>query len=40
MTQKLDATVKNRFQILILHLKKHMFHKNTPFLNAKLLEKN
>ena len=30
-TQKLDATVKNRFQILILHLK-NMYLKNTPFL--------
>ena len=26
-TQKLDATAKNRFQILILHLKKHVFRK-------------
>ena len=37
-TQKLDATAKNKFQILILHLKKHVFKKKN-FFNANLLEK-
>ena len=37
--QKLDATAKNRYQILILHLKKHVFQKTKPFLNANLQEK-
>ena len=33
ITQKLDATAKNRLQILILHHKKHVFkEKNVQFL--------
>ena len=35
ITQKLDATAKNRFQILILHPKKHIFReKNIHFFQS------
>ena len=39
MTQKLYATAKNIFHILILHPKKQIFEKNVPFFNAYKVKK-
>ena len=39
LTQKLDATAQNRFQILILHPKKHIFREKIYIFYAYLLDK-